>query len=86
LERRLIVCAKQAPVSARYWGEGKLEQADETLLIMESAVDLFEAVEAEVAKRHSFDTFVLEALPLAGVSAKAQKWLAENLAQQGTVS
>ncbi|MES2971213.1 MAG: divalent cation tolerance protein CutA [Patescibacteria group bacterium] len=79
LEQRLVVCTKQLPVSASYWDNGKIDQATEVLLIMESAMDLFEAVEAEVAKIHSYETFVLEAVPITKVSTNAQKWMNENL-------
>ena len=79
LEKRLVACTKQVGVSASYWDDGKIDQATEVLLIMESAMDLFEAVEKEVAKIHSYKTFVLEAVPIIKVSTNAEKWLNENL-------
>lgn len=79
LEKRLVACTKQLPVSASYWDDGKIDQATEVLLIMESAMDLFEAVEKEVAKIHSYETFVLEAVPIAKMSKQAEKWMHENL-------
>ncbi|HTE57174.1 MAG TPA: divalent-cation tolerance protein CutA [Verrucomicrobiae bacterium] len=79
LGRRLVVCAKQVPVQAAYWWESKITHANEVLLVMESALDLFDRVEAAVAKLHSYDTFVLEAVPIAAVSTKAKAWMEENL-------
>jgi periplasmic divalent cation tolerance protein len=78
LEHRLIVCAKQIPVESKYWWRGELEVASEILLVMESAEDLFFAVEAEVGRLHSYETFVLQALPIS-VSAAAVEWMDENL-------
>lgn len=80
LDKRLVVCAKQLPVSADFIWYGKVDQNEEILLVMESREDLFDKVEAEVEKIHSYETFVLQAIPFVNVSKKAQKWLEENLA------
>jgi periplasmic divalent cation tolerance protein len=79
LEKHLVICVKQLPVDSKYWWEGKIEHNSEVLLMMESALDLFDKVEKEVAKLHSYDTFVLETVEIAKVSQKAQTWLKENL-------
>lgn len=79
LEKHLIVCAKSTPVKAKYWWEGKITAGTEVLLAMESMLELFDKVEQEVAKLHSYDTFVLEAVPVAVVSAKAKQWMEENI-------
>lgn len=79
LVKHLVACAKQIPVSADYWWEAKIEHAEEVLLVMESREDLFDQVEAEVAKLHSYDTFVLEALPISKISKKAAVWLEYEL-------
>ena len=79
LVKRLIVCAKQIPVSAEYWWQDKIERTNEVLLIMESGIDLFDKIEAEVAKLHSYETFVLEATPLSKISNKAAVWLKSEL-------
>lgn len=79
LAKRLIVCAKLFPISADYHWQGKIEHSNETLLIMESRLDLFDVVESEITKLHSYDTIVLEAVPIAAVSKKAAKWMNESL-------
>lgn len=79
LEHRLIVCAKIVPVESRFWWEGEIQQASEVVLIMDSAEDLFFAVEAEVGRMHSYETFVLQQLPLVGLSSAAMEWMDENL-------
>ncbi len=71
------------PIKAEYWWQGKIEQADEVLLVMESREDLFEQIEAEVAKLHSYDTFVLEMIPVIKVSAQAKKWMEKELKNHG---
>ena len=79
LEHRLIVCAKLVPVESKFWWQGEVQQASEVVLIMDSSEDLFFAVEAEVGRLHSYETFVLQQLPLVGLSAAALEWMDENL-------
>ena len=79
LEKRLIACAKFVPIDCVYWWEGKVTDAKEILLIMESRADLFDTIEAAVAKLHSYDTFVLQSIPFGSVSSKASAWLDKEL-------
>ncbi len=75
LERRLVVCAKQIPITADFWWEQVIDHAKEILLVMESKLSDFETIEKEVVKLHSYDTFVLQAIPLAKVSRGATQWM-----------
>lgn len=79
LEHKLIVCAKQTPVESKAWYKGELEESTEILLLMDSAEDLFFAVEAEVGRLHSYEIFVLQMFPMVGLSGAAQEWMDENL-------
>lgn len=79
LEQRLIACAKLIPIRAAYWWHGKIENGNEILLAMESRPDLFEEIENEVASLHSYETFVLEAVPVSNVSKAASRWMDDNL-------
>lgn len=79
LVKHLAACVHQIPVSSEYRWKGKINHSDEILLQMESREDLFEQVEAEVAKLHSYDTFVLEATPIISISKSAAKWLESEL-------
>ena len=79
LERRLIACAKFVPIDCMYWWQGKIVNGNEVLVMMESREDLFDLAEAEIAKLHSYDTFVLQALPFDHVSKKATGWLDKEL-------
>ena len=78
LDQKLIACAKQIPVTADFAWKGQKEHNDEILLVMESREELFDQVEAEVAKRHSYETFVLQAIPISRLSKKAETWLSEE--------
>lgn len=82
LAKYLVACAKQLPVSSDFLWQGKIDHNDEILLVMDSHEDLFDKIEAEVAKLHSYETFVLQAIPVSKVSTAAAKWLEDSLAVQ----
>ena len=79
LERHLAACAKFVPIASSYWWNGEIERANETMIVFESAEDLFEEAEAEVKKIHSYDTFVLTQVTMTNVNEAAAKWLNNNL-------
>lgn len=79
LDKHLVACVRQIPISSNYHWKGKIEKSREILLMMESQIDNFEKVEAAVAKLHSYDTFVLEAVPVSKISKKAAAWLKQEL-------
>lgn len=79
LDKHLIACAKQIPAVADYRWKDKIEHTDEILLIMDSRPEFFKKIEAEVAKLHSYETFVLQAVQMSGVSTRAAKWIENEL-------
>jgi periplasmic divalent cation tolerance protein len=80
LEKRLVVCVKKMPVSSSFRWKGKIENSDEILLVMDSREDLFGQIEAEVAKLHSYKTFVLQSVPIGRLSPQAREWMNKELA------
>jgi periplasmic divalent cation tolerance protein len=81
LEKHLVACVEFMEVKSRYHWHGRIEESDEIKLIMETVADNFDKIEAEVAKLHSYDTFVLEQIPLTNLSAKARGWWQEETKQ-----
>ncbi|MDB5171186.1 MAG: hypothetical protein JWO35_880, partial [Candidatus Saccharibacteria bacterium] len=79
LNLRLIACAKFVPVDSRFHWEGKIEQSQEVMMLMESLDANFDKIEAEVANLHSYDTFVLKAVPITHISKQASAWLKQTL-------
>ena len=77
LEKRLIACAEFLPIKSKFHWQNALQEADEVKLLMHSAAHLFDEVEAEVAKLHSYDTFVLIAMPVSHISEAAAQWFKE---------
>jgi periplasmic divalent cation tolerance protein len=83
LVKHLVACVRQIPVSSDYHWQGKIEHSEEVLLQMESREDLFDEIENEVAKLHSYKTFILEATPVTAISKTAVKWLKSELKNVG---
>jgi periplasmic divalent cation tolerance protein len=75
LEKKLVACVEFMEVQSKYRWQGAIEEAKEIKLIMETIAEHFEKVESEVAKLHSYETFVLQQLPLTNLSTQASKWL-----------
>lgn len=79
LVKHLVTCVRQIPVSSNFRWQSKIEHSDEILLQMESSMELFDQVEKEVAKLHTYDTFVFEAAPITKISKSSEKWLKSEL-------
>lgn len=80
LERRLVACASiGAPVTSRYWWEGKLDQAQEVPLTLKTIRERFAAVEAAVRELHSYTTPEIIAIAAAAVNADYAGWLRESV-------
>jgi periplasmic divalent cation tolerance protein len=77
LEKHLVACVEFMEIKSKYWWKRQLEEANEIKLIMTSIENHFGAVEKELKKHHSYETFVLQAIPLVHVSEDAAKWLSE---------
>ena len=78
LEHHLVACVKFEPVHSKFWWQGKLEESDEVKISMLSIAENFDRIETEVAKLHSYDTFVLQGVSLAYLNNEAAEWLIEN--------
>lgn len=75
LHKSLVACVEFLEVQSKYRWHGALDEAREIKLIMETVAHNFDAIEQAVAQLHSYDTFVLQQIPVTNLSAKAQTWL-----------
>ena len=80
LQAKLVACVRQSNVTSSYWWDGKINHASEVLLMMESSEEKFDEVERVIAKLHSYDQFVLTAVPVSQTTPGVLQWLKENLA------
>ena len=79
LEKKLIVCAKKSPVNSSFLWKGKIENSNETLLIMDSVIENFEKINSEVKKLHSYKTFVLTSILVNQTTHEVEDWMKEEL-------
>lgn len=83
LGKHLVACVEFLEIKSKYHWQGKLEEAGEIKLVMETMASNFAKAEAEVAKLHSYDTFVLRQIPITSLSKKAQAWLEQETKPKG---
>lgn len=80
LEAKLIACANiVGPVSSHFHWGGKVEQAEEFLVLMKSRSDLFEKISEAVRKLHSYEVPEILALPVVAGSEAYLAWLGRSL-------
>ena len=80
LDRRLIACANLVPgVTSLFRWEGKVDRADEVLLVMKTRQDLVPQVTQAVVEAHSYDVCEVIALPVIGGSAPYLSWVSESV-------
>lgn len=79
LEKKLAFCIKKAPVSSAFLWKGKINSSSEILLIMDSLEENFEKVRKEVAKLHSYETFVLVSTPVTQTTEGVKEWVRQEL-------
>jgi len=78
LEKKLIACAEFIPIKSKFTWRNQLEEAEEIKLIMLGMEDDFDKVETVIKKLHSYETYVLKAIPVTHLSQSAKAWLQEN--------
>ncbi|MEM2609485.1 MAG: divalent-cation tolerance protein CutA [Candidatus Bathyarchaeia archaeon] len=80
LEERLIACANIiGPVHSLFWWQGKIDKAQEHLIIMKTRKDLFEKICERVKALHSYQIPEIIALPITEGLKDYLKWLDESL-------
>jgi periplasmic divalent cation tolerance protein len=76
LGARLAASANIVPCAhSLYWWQGRIERADETLLIVKTATALAAAATAAIVAEHPYDTPSVIALDIAGGNRRYLDWL-----------
>jgi periplasmic divalent cation tolerance protein len=80
VERRLAACVNIVPrIQSVYRWEGKVEQADEHLLLIKTVKAREEQVRAAIRELHSYELPECIAIPIEGGSAEYLKWLTDSV-------
>jgi periplasmic divalent cation tolerance protein len=73
---RLAACANIIPgMRSVYHWKGKIEEAEETVIIFKTRATLFQAVEARVKELHKYSAPCIIALPLEAASQPYLDWI-----------
>ncbi len=74
LNKKLIACYNLTPVESAYWWKGKIEEANEVIMIMK-ANKSFEEIEKFIIEHHSYDVPEIIAIEPKAVNIKYLKWI-----------
>jgi periplasmic divalent cation tolerance protein len=79
VERRLAACVNILPgMISHYWWQGKIERAEEAVMIVKTRASLAEPVAAAVKALHSYTTPAVMVLPVESLDPDYQKWIVEE--------
>lgn len=63
---------------SHYWWEGKIERAEEAVMIIKTRASLAEAVSAAVKAQHPYSTPAVLVLPVENVDPAYHQWIVEE--------
>ena len=73
---RKAACVNILPkVHSRFWWQGRIDSADEVLLIVKTKVSLLDELISLVKENHSYEIPEIIALPIIGGSQDYLKWI-----------
>ncbi|MEZ7196399.1 divalent-cation tolerance protein CutA [Pseudodesulfovibrio karagichevae] len=76
VERRLAACANILPgMRSIYWWRGKVERAEEAVLIAKTRDDLVEPLTEAVKAAHGYEVPCVVALPITGGNPDFLAWI-----------
>ena len=79
LEERLAACVNiTGPLSSLFWWEGRIDRAEEFLLLVKMRFNLLEKLIARVKELHPYEVPEVVALPIVGGSEDYLAWLGEE--------
>ncbi|MCM0756219.1 divalent-cation tolerance protein CutA [Desulfovibrio aminophilus] len=79
VERRLCACVNILPgMRSLYWWKGRLERAEEAVLVAKTRESLLEALTAGIKSLHSYEVPCVVALPILGGNPDFLRWIADE--------
>jgi periplasmic divalent cation tolerance protein len=85
ISSRLAACVNLLPaVQSIYHWKGAVEEGTETLMIIKSALGLFERLRDEIIRLHSYETPEIIAVPIVEGAAGYLAWMDDELRRAGS--
>jgi periplasmic divalent cation tolerance protein len=82
VERRLAACVNILPgMISHYWWEGKIERAEEAVMLVKTRAALAEAVRQAVKELHSYQTPAIMFLPVENADPDYHAWIVKETAE-----
>ena len=82
IEQRLAACVNILPgMISHYWWEGKIERAEEVVMILKTRATLAEPVCGAVKELHSYATPAIMTLPVENVDPDYHAWITKETSQ-----
>jgi len=79
LEKKLAACINMVPrVQSKFWWRGKIDSANESLLIIKTRAALLDKVIASVKRKHSYTVPEIIAMPIVGGNTDYLDWIDES--------
>ena len=83
LSERKAACVNIMPqVHSRFWWRGKIDSADETLLIVKTKASLLDELVRLVKENHSYEVSEIIALPIVGGNEDYLKWIDDEIGKK----
>ncbi len=78
LEKKLSSCIKRWPVDSGFLWKNEIDTSNEVMLAIDSFEEKFASIEAEVKKLHSYEQFVLLAVPVVAANKGTLEWMKKS--------
>ncbi|MBN1172231.1 MAG: divalent-cation tolerance protein CutA [Micromonosporaceae bacterium] len=84
VQARLAACAQVlGPITSTYWWEGKIEQAEEFLVLLKTTAERAEALQAHLIAEHSYDVPEVIRTPITGGNPAYLSWVEAETQARG---
>jgi len=80
LRKRLVACASIIDkIGSKFWWNGRIDKALETLVILKTTGNKFKAIEKEVKRLHSYEVPEIISIPIAALSRDYRRWIRDSV-------
>lgn len=75
VQEKLAACVNYFPIKSIYKWEGKLEDADEYVMLVKTTDKMYEKLKKRVEKEHSYETVCIMSIPVSDCTKDYLDWV-----------